>query len=121
MRAVASILSIVIFLAFATSGAQKLIFNTMASQSAEHLGFKKKSFQAVGLAEVLGALGVLIGLDAKHGSLLAWLNVTAATGLLVTMVAATALHFRRGDGVKGATPALALGVVCLIELILRLA
>ena len=120
MRAVASILSIVLFLAFATSGAQKLIFNTMASQSAEHLGLKKKLFQGVGLAEVVGALGVLIGLAAKHGSLLAWLNIAAATGLLVMMVAATALHLRRGDGLKGATPALSLGVVCLVEVILRL-
>ena len=121
MRAVASILSIVIFLAFATSGAQKLIFTTMASQSAEHLGFKKKPFQGVGLAEVAGALGVLVGLAAKHGSLLSWLNVAAAVGLSVTMVAAVSLHLRRGDGIKGAAPALSLGVLCLIELILRLA
>lgn len=121
MRAVASILSIVIFLAFATSGAQKLIFTTMASQSAEHLGFKKKPFQGVGLAEVAGALGVLVGLAAAHGSFLAWLNATAAAGLTVTMVAAVSLHLRRGDGIKGAAPALSLGVLCLIELILRLA
>ena len=121
MRAVASILSIILFLAFATSGAQKLIFTTMASQSAEHLGFKKKSFQGVGLAEVLGAVGVLIGLAAKHGSLLGWLNVAAATGLLVMMVGATAVHFRHADGLKGASPAMALGAVCLLEVILRLA
>jgi uncharacterized membrane protein YphA (DoxX/SURF4 family) len=120
MRAVASILSIIIFLAFATSGAQKLIFTTMASQSAEHLGFKKKPFQGVGLAEVVGAVGVLIGLAAKHGSFLAWLNAAAALGLLVMMLSATSLHLRGGDGFKGATPAMSLGAVCLLEVILRL-
>jgi hypothetical protein len=55
MRAVASIVSIILFLAFATTGAQKMIFNTMASRTAEHLGVKKKSFQGIGLLEVLGA------------------------------------------------------------------
>jgi uncharacterized membrane protein YphA (DoxX/SURF4 family) len=121
MRAVASILSIIIFLAFVTAGAQKLIFNTMASQTAEHLGFKKSTFQRVGALEVLGALGVMIGLAAKHGSWLALLNEVAAGGLLASMLAGTALHMRKGDGLKGAAPAAALGLVCLVELILRLA
>jgi uncharacterized membrane protein YphA (DoxX/SURF4 family) len=120
MRAVASIVSIILFLAFATTGAQKLIFNTMASQSAEHLGLKKKSFQGVGLIEVVGALGVMIGLAAKHGSTLALLNEAAAGGLLLTTLGAAVVHLRKGDGLKGAAPALALGALCLIELILRL-
>jgi uncharacterized membrane protein YphA (DoxX/SURF4 family) len=121
MRAVASILSIILFLAFVTAGAQKLIFNTMASQTAEHLGFKKSSFQRVGAVEVLGALGVMIGLAAKHGSSLALLNELAAGGLFVAMTGGTAAHLRKGDGLKGAAPAAALGLVCLVELILRLA
>jgi uncharacterized membrane protein YphA (DoxX/SURF4 family) len=120
MRAVASILSIIIFLAFATTGAQKLIFNTMASQSAEHLGLRKKSFQGIGLLEVLGALGVMVGLAAKHGSVLVLLNEAAAGGLLLVMLGATVVHLRKGDGFKGASPALALGALCLIELIFRL-
>jgi uncharacterized membrane protein YphA (DoxX/SURF4 family) len=121
MRAVASILSIAVFLAFATTGAQKMIFNTMASKSAEHLGFKKRTFQLVGLIEVLGALGVMIGLAAKKGTFLAVLNEAAAAGLLVAMIAATVFHFRKGDGLKGSAPALTLGAVCLIEIVLRLA
>ncbi|MDH2904280.1 MAG: DoxX family protein [Actinomycetota bacterium] len=121
MRAVASILSVIVFLTFATTGAQKIIFNTMSSKAAEHLGFTKKMFQLVGLLEVLGALGVLIGLAAKKGSFLALVNEAAATGLAVMMIAAVVFHFRKGDGLKGATPALALGAVCLVELVLRLA
>ncbi len=120
MRAVASILTIILFLAFATSGAQKLIFNTMASQTAEHLGFKKSSFQRVGLLEILGAIGVMVGLTAKKGSALAYINVAGAAGLFVMMLLATLLHVRRGDGLKGATPALILAAVSLAELIFRL-
>jgi uncharacterized membrane protein YphA (DoxX/SURF4 family) len=121
MRAVASILSIVVFLAFATTGAQKMIFNTMASKSAEHLGFKKRTFQLVGLIEAIGALGVLIGLAAKKGTFLTLLNEVAAGGLLVAMIATTVFHLRKGDGLKGSAPALTLGAVCLIEIVLRLA
>ena len=121
MRAVASIISIVIFLAFATAGAQKMIFNTMASQSAERLGVRKKSFQLIGLLEVLGAMGVMVGLASKHGSALTTLNEVAASGLLITTLAATVVHLRKGDGLKGSAPALALGALCLVEVILRLA
>ncbi|HEY5303577.1 MAG TPA: DoxX family protein [Acidimicrobiales bacterium] len=120
MRAVASILTIILFLAFVTSGVQKLIFNTMASQTSEHLGFKKSSFQRLGILEILGAVGVMVGLAAKKASTLAFINVAAATGLFVMMVLATLLHLRRGDGLKGATPALILALVSLAELILRL-
>lgn len=120
MRAVASILSIILFLVFATSGAQKLIFNTMASQTAEHLGFKKSSFQRVGILEILGAIGVMAGVVAKRGTALALINELAAAGLLVTMLAATVLHFRRGDGLKGAAPAMVLAAVCALEIAFRL-
>jgi len=121
MRAVASIISIILFLAFATIGAQKLIFNTMASQTAEHLGFRKKPFQLVGLAEVLGAVGVMIGLASKRGAPLTLVNEVAAGALLVATLAAAVVHLRKGDGVRGAAPALALGALCLAEVILRLA
>ncbi len=120
MRAVASILSIIVFLAFATTGAQRIIFNTVASKAAGHLGFTKRTFQLVGLLEILGALGVLIGLAAKKGTFLALLNEAAAAGLLVTMVAAVVVHLRKGDGITGAAPALVLGAACLVELVLRL-
>lgn len=120
MRAVASILSIIVFLAFATTGAQKIIFNTMTSKTAEHLGFTKRLFQLAGLIEVLGALGVLISLAAKKGTFLALVNEVAAAGLFVAMVVAVVFHFRKGDGLKGSSPAMAFGAVCLVELVLRL-
>jgi hypothetical protein len=120
MRAVASILSIIVFLAFATTGLQKLIFNTMASQASEHLGFSKSAFQRVGVLEFLGAVGVLVGLAAKHGTWLALVNEVAAGALALLMVAATAVHLRKGDGLKGSAPAWGLGLLCVLELVLRL-
>jgi DoxX-like family len=121
VRAVASILSIALFLAFATSGLQKLIYNTMASQVADHLGFSKAALRRIGLLESLGALAVLVGLAAHKGATLAWLNIAGAVGLVALMVGAVVLHLRKGDGFKGSMPALALGVVCVVEVVLRLA
>ncbi len=120
MRAVASILSIIVFLAFATTGAQKLIFNTLASRAAEHLGVTKRNFQGIGLLEVLGAVGVLVGLASKKGTFLTLVNESAAAGLLALMIVATVVHLRKGDSFKDAAPAMVFGAACLVELVLRL-
>jgi hypothetical protein len=120
MSAVASILSIILFLAFATSGIQRLLFNPMVSQSADHLGFTKKAYQRIGALEIVGAIGLLAGLSAKGTSPWAILNELAAAGLALAMLAAVVVHLRRSDKIKQFGPALALGVLVLLELIFRL-
>jgi uncharacterized membrane protein YphA (DoxX/SURF4 family) len=120
MSVVASLLSIVLFLAFSSAGAQKIIFNPVMSKAAGHLGFTKRSYRGIGLIEVLGAIGLLIGLAAKGSSLLAIVNEIAAAGLFVMMVLAVTFHLRNGDKAKYFAPALILGVLALLELIFRL-
>lgn len=121
MAAVASIIAIVLFLAFATAGAQKVLFNPMMSQAADHLGFTKKAYQRVGVLEIAGAIGVLVGLAAKGSSPWAIINEAAALGLAVTMALAVFYHIKQRDAAKLFTPALVLGILSLIELGLRLA
>jgi hypothetical protein len=120
MLAVAAILSLVLFLAFVTSGAQRIIFNPMMSESAADLGFTKRAYQRIGALEVAGGLGLLVGLSAKGGSLWAIVNELAAAGLFVAMVLAVYFHLRKHDPVKVFAPALILAVAALLELILRL-
>jgi hypothetical protein len=120
MSVVASLLSIVLFLAFASAGVQKIIFNPIMSKAAGHLGFTKRAYRAIGGVEVLGAIGLLVGLVAEGSSLLALVNEIAAGGLFVMMVLAVIFHLRRGDKPKLAAPALALGILALLELIFRL-
>ncbi|HEV3267825.1 MAG TPA: DoxX family protein [Acidimicrobiales bacterium] len=120
MSVVASLLSILLFLAFASAGSQKIIFNPVMSKAAGHLGFTKRSYRSIGVIEVLGAIGVLVGLAAKGSSLLAILNEAAAGGLFVMMVLAVIVHLRKKDKSKYFAPALALGVLAIAELILRL-
>lgn len=120
MSVAASLLSIALFLAFGSAGAQKIIFNPVMSKAAGHLGFTKRSYRAIGGIELLGAVGLLIGLAAKGSSLLAIVNVIAASGLFVMMVLAVTFHLRKGDKAKYFAPALVLGVLALTELIFRL-
>lgn len=121
MTAVASILSIVLFLAFATSGIQKVLFNPMASQSAGHLGFSKSAFQKIGTLEIVGGVAVMAGLAAKGTSFWTILNEVAAAGLMITTVLAVYFHIRKGDDIKVFGPAAGLAVLALLELVFRLA
>jgi uncharacterized membrane protein YphA (DoxX/SURF4 family) len=121
MFVVAVVLSVVLFVSFASAGAQKIVFNPAMSKSAEHLGFTKRGFQRVGFVELLGALAVLAGLVASRGSALGVLNEIAAAALTVMMGLAVRVHLRRGDATKYITPALVLGVMALVEVICRLA
>lgn len=119
MSGVASILTIILFLAFATSGLQKVLFNPAMSHAAERLGVRKSSYQGVGILEIAGSLGLLVGLAAKGSSILALLNELAAGGLVILMVGAAIAHLRRRDQVKQYAPLLALGGAALVELIVR--
>jgi|ERR1019366_1204033 uncharacterized membrane protein YphA (DoxX/SURF4 family) len=121
MLIVAALLSIALFLAFGSSGAQKLVFNPAMSKVSDHLGFSKRSYQRIGAIELVAAIGLLIGLSAKGSSALAIVNEVAAGGLFLMMVVAVTLHLRKGDAMKYVAPALVLGIFVLLELIFRLA
>ena len=121
MSVAASLLSIVVFLGFAASAIQKLMFTTQMSQAADHLGYTKRGFRRIGLVELLGALGALAGLSAKASSFWGAINVAATAGLTLTMVLAVIAHLRKKDGFAHWAPAAAYGVVALLAMIFRLA
>ncbi len=116
----AALLSILLFVTFAASGAQKIVFNPVISKSAEHLGFTKRGYQRIGVLELAGALGLIVGVVAHRSSFLGILNELAAAGLALTMALAVRAHLRHGDGAKLFTPALILGLIALLELSSRL-
>ena len=120
MSVFAALLSILLCVAFALAGAQKIMFNPVMSKSAEHLGFTKRSYRRIGLFELAGALGIIVGVEAGASSFLGVINEMAALGLTLTMMLAIRVHVRRGDGAKLFGPALLLGLMALLELIFRL-
>ena len=64
MSVFAALLSIMLCLAFAMAGAQKILFNPVMSKSAEHLGFTKRGYRRIGVLELVGAVGVIVGVVA---------------------------------------------------------
>jgi hypothetical protein len=120
MAVAASLLSIALFLAFASAGAQKLVFNPAMSRVADHLGYSRNAYRRIGLLEVIGAIALLAGLVAKGTTALAILNEAAAGALALLMAAALVTHLRNGDSAKYFSPALVLGLLALVELMLRL-
>lgn len=121
MSIVASLLSIILFLAFASAGIQKVQFNPVMSASAQRLGFTKVSYRRIGLLEIAGGLGLLVGLSGARGSLWGIVNEVAALALALVMVGAVVVHLRKGDGAKLLAPAAVFGILALVEMISRLA
>jgi uncharacterized membrane protein len=70
--------------------------------------FPQGAVKAIGVAEVLGALGLVV--PALTG-IAAGLVPVAATGLALLMAGAVVTHLRRGDGVTAAVPGLVLGLL----------
>ena len=97
MAVAASLLSIALFLAFASAGLQKLLFNPAMSNAADRLGFSRPAYRRIGLLELLGGMALMAGLVGKGTSFLAILNESAAGVLAALMAAALFVHLRNGD------------------------
>ena len=120
MTALASILSIALFLAFASTGVQKIRFNPMISASASRLGYAKRTYQRLGALEILFAVALVVGLSSTGSSLPAIINDVGAVALTVMMAAALVVQRRSGDGLRLYAWVLGLGVASLLELVFRL-
>jgi uncharacterized membrane protein YphA (DoxX/SURF4 family) len=96
MNSVLWIVQILLALAFLIAGLMKLTLPI--PKLAERMGFVNDfaptTVRAIGLVEVLGAIGVV--LPALTG-VLPWLTPVAAAGLILVMIGATATHIRRNE------------------------
>lgn len=74
------------------------------TMTSARLGIDQRRFGIIGVLQVVGAVGLLLGL--------AWspLGVAAAVGLILLMLGAVTTHVRIGDPAFDAAPA----VICLV-------
>ena len=79
---------------------------------AAHVGFSVAAYRRIGLLEILGVLGLLVG------ALLPAIGALAAAGLLLLLGGAMIAHLRSGDGPRELAPAVVLGLATLAFLIL---
>lgn len=115
MFVVTIVLVVLLALAYASSGGMKVAGVTSALEGADHLRVSRGLYRGIGGLELLGVIGLLIGLAV-------WpLGVAAGVGLVLLMIGAIITHRRVGDGIDKFGPALALGVLALLEVIFRAA
>ena len=97
----AIVIGIALAVVFAALGAAKVAKTSSMRTRAEHVGLSAESYQLIGLAEVLGALGVMAGL------VYAPVSRAAGAGLIALLVGAVGAHLRSGDRGWELAPAIA--------------
>ena len=108
-------LSIVLAVAFTGAGLMKLTGHSSQRQAAEHFGIPWARYRAIGVLELAGAAGVVVGFA------LTALGAAAAIGLTLLMVSALATHSRASDPPAQVAPAAVLGVLSAANAVLYLA
>lgn len=91
MFTITTILAVLLALAFAGSGTPKVIARPEIIEGLGRLGVSPGLARVIGVLELAGSAGTLIGL------VIAWLGVAAATGLALLMAGAITYHIRAGD------------------------
>lgn len=113
MFVVCVIVSVLLALAAAGSAAGKLTKNPKVVEGMTAVNVPMSWLPRLALAELAGAVGLLVGLA------VAPLGIAAAIGLVAYFVGAVAAHVRVGN--KDVAPAAALAVVAVAALVLRIA
>ena len=106
------ILAGLLVVAFAAAGSAKLAAVPAMQTRAAHVGFSVSAYRRIGLLEVLGVVGLLVG------AFVPVIGALAGAGLLMLLGGAVVTHLRTGDGLREIAPALVLGLVTLAYLIL---
>jgi len=109
-----TVLAGVLVVAFGVLGSAKLAAVPVMRARAEHVGYRVDAYRRIGLLEILAVLGILVGAAAPV------LGAVAATGLIVLLGGAVIVHLRHGDGLRELAPALVLGAVAVVFVILVL-
>lgn len=106
------LLAVALGVAFAALGAAKVAKTPSMVARAGHVGFSVESYQLIGLAELAGALGILLG------PVYSPLGYSAGAGLLALLTGALLTHARHGDGPTDVAPAVLFAIGTLAYLVL---
>ena len=101
---VSLVLAALIAVVFVAAGAAKILAVPPMQAAAGHAGFSVDAYRRIGVLEVAGAGGVLIGVTYPL------IGGLASAGLLLLLAGAVVTHLRNHDGPREVAPA----VVCLV-------
>ena len=109
------VLSLVLAFAFVGAGAAKLTGQTRMREAAAHFSIPWERYRLIGVLEIAGAAGLIIGFAVTV------LGALAAIGLTLLMVGAVLTHRRAADPAAQMAPAGVLAVLAVITAILYIA
>jgi hypothetical protein len=109
MHAIA-ILALALTLFFGALGCAKVLALPPMRRRAAHLGLSVTAYRGIGVLELAGAAGLLLGLAVRP------LGGLAAVGLLLLLAGALVAHLRSRDRVQEMTPALVSAVLVALYL-----
>jgi hypothetical protein len=115
----ATVLGIILALAFAGAGGSKLAGVPAMRAAAAHLELPYSTFRWIGLAEVVAAVGIIVGLwRVGFGSI----NLAVLSGacLVILMIGAASMHMRAGDKPAQWAPAASLAVLTFVFVVVRM-
>jgi uncharacterized membrane protein YphA (DoxX/SURF4 family) len=104
---------LVLTVGFLVTGGMKLVGHSMTTRMAETLGYAERRV-LIGVAEVLGAIGVFVGVITDS---LEWLGIAAGVGLVAMMSGALLYHQQIGDQPRDMVPAMIAGTLAIAYII----
>lgn len=109
-----AVLTMLLAAGFVAAGLPKVLAQPAAVDNARQLGYPLPAFRLIGVLELAGSAGLLIGMY--------WapLGVAAASGLVLLILGAVTTHLRRKDPIKVVAPAILYAVASVVVLALRL-
>lgn len=99
MSVAAIVSATLLALLFLAVGVPKAAAVPRTAEQADRFGVPRGLYRVVGVLEVLGGVGVVVGLW------LPWLGVAAGAGLALLMLGAAVSHLRAKDPAKALAPA----------------
>ncbi|MEM9564553.1 MAG: DoxX family protein [Actinomycetota bacterium] len=100
---------------FAAGGAKVRSLEPMVA-SRDRLGVSPGLFTAIGGLEILGAVGLIIGLTGDGN--VEWIGTLAALGLIIVTAGAIVYHRRAADPPQESVPAVAMLVLSVLYIVL---
>lgn len=102
-----TVLATIVTTIFAVLGTAKVLALPAMRQLAARSGFTPATYRGIGVAELAGATGVVLGLKAPV------LGALAGAGLLVLLAGAVFVHVRRHAGAREVAPAVGSAVLVI--------
>jgi hypothetical protein len=111
MSVTSAILAVLLALFFIGLGSAKILALQPMRERAAEVGFSTMAYRRIGMLEVAGAIGLLLG------SVEPLIGALAGAGLLLLLGGAVVAHLRNGDGPRKVAPAAVCGLLVVAYLV----